>query len=106
MTKRIARTLATTVLAAGIVAVPAAGSAFASSHGHSGRGGGSEQFYNHQVQAGTEHVYYSESTTYYSSNDCDEYRNGGYGNGGLGNSYGHGNGYNGGGILGLGLLGL
>ncbi|MFE4600467.1 hypothetical protein ACFRKE_06375 [Kitasatospora indigofera] len=97
MNKRIARTLATTVLAAGIVAVPAAGSAFAA--GHSGRG--SEQFYNHQVNAGTEHVYYNESTTYYAGNDCDEYGNGGYNN-----SYGHSNGYYGGGILGLGLLGL
>ncbi|MFD0261097.1 hypothetical protein ACFVH7_22875 [Kitasatospora indigofera] len=99
MNKRIARTLATTVLAAGIVAVPAAGSAFAAGHGNRG----SEQFYNHQVQAGTEHVYYSESTTYYAENDCDEYGGNGYGQQG---GYGHQNGYYGGGILGLGLLGL
>ncbi|MER8188547.1 hypothetical protein [Kitasatospora sp. NPDC094015] len=56
MNKRIACSL----LAAGIVAVPAAGSAFAApTHGTHG----SEQFYNHQVQAKTEHVSYSESTT-------------------------------------------
>lgn len=101
MNKRIARALATAALAAGIVAVPAAGSAFASpAHGTRG----SEQFYNHEVQASTSHVSFSESTTYYASSDCygNEYGNAGYGhhgNGLLGNGHGRG-------ILGLGLLGL
>ncbi|WP_033823996.1 hypothetical protein [Kitasatospora sp. MBT63] len=84
MNKRIARALATTALAAAIVAVPAAGSAVASS-AHSTRG--SEQFYNHEVQASTSHVSYSASTTYYASSDC------------YGNEYGYGRGI-------LGLLGL
>ncbi|MFF1868791.1 hypothetical protein [Kitasatospora herbaricolor] len=91
--------LAASVLATGIVAVPAAGSAFASFHGNRG----SEQFYSHQVQASTSNLSYSESTTYYSSDDCDDCDE--YGNG-YGQHGGYSNGYYGGGILGLGLFGL
>ncbi|GAA2999351.1 hypothetical protein GCM10020229_09620 [Kitasatospora albolonga] len=84
MSKRMTRLVATTALAAGIVAVPAAGSAFASTRG-------SEQFYGHQVEASTRNVHYSESTTFYSSTDW---------------SSGHwqGNGHHGYGLLGLGLI--
>ncbi|MER8188587.1 hypothetical protein [Kitasatospora sp. NPDC094015] len=98
MNQRIARTLACSLLAAGIVAVPAAGSAFAAP-AHATRG--SEQFYQHEVQANTEHVSYSESTTYHAASDC--YGEGGYGNDGYRH---HQNGLFGRGILGLGLLGL
>ncbi|MFJ8046068.1 hypothetical protein ACIRBX_36705 [Kitasatospora sp. NPDC096147] len=94
MNKRIARVVATTALAAGVLAVPAAGSAFADTRG-------SEQFYNHEVQASTSHVSYSESTTYYAANDW----NGHDGQGQWGHDHhqwGHGR-Y---GLLGLGILGL
>ncbi|MER8104860.1 hypothetical protein [Kitasatospora sp. NPDC094016] len=96
MNKYIARTAAIVLLTAGIVAVPTAGSAFASS-----RGG--EFDYSHQVSATAGDVSYSESSqaSYITGYGEDShgshsgYGQGHHGSNGLG--YGHG-------LLGLGLI--
>lgn len=93
MSKRMARLVAASVLACGIVGVPAAGSAFAAGHGGSR---GSELFYSHEVQANTSHVSYSESTVLHAGQGDEQ-----YGRHGLGH---HGLGFARGGLLGLGLI--
>ncbi|MER6401846.1 hypothetical protein ABT263_38310 [Kitasatospora sp. NPDC001603] len=91
MNKTIARAATTTLLAAGIVAVPVTGSAFAA-----GMPRGGQLSYSHHVHASTSHVRYSESTqlTYGTGSAHD------------GNGYGSGDYGSGHGLLGLGLIAL
>ncbi|BFV55343.1 hypothetical protein KCMC57_up04470 [Kitasatospora sp. CMC57] len=95
MNKRMARTVATVALTAGIVAVPAAGTALADSPVR-----GAHQHYNHQVHASTSNVSYDESTTYHSSSSGAQHSHGS-----SGHHHGHGQQHYHG-LLGLGLLGL
>ncbi|AUG81610.1 hypothetical protein CFP65_6999 [Kitasatospora sp. MMS16-BH015] len=95
MSKLVARALAGAALAAGILAVPAAGAAFAAPID---RGGVTEE-YSHQVTATAGDVSYSESEMY--SYTSDGWSNGYQEHGHLG--YGPYR-YYGGGLLGLGLI--
>ncbi|RPE37128.1 hypothetical protein [Kitasatospora cineracea] len=75
--KRIARTVAVSLLAAGAVAVTAAGSAFAA-------GSHVEESYSHETSASTEHISYTDSEHYHCSETSWEPSNYGYGHGLLG----------------------